>query len=89
MVSALFVEDFVTVDKQLQVILMFFKTVFITKKLKNKAVLNLNNIVCVAMWPLVINAYEDIYPLVKQEAAKKAGQLRIRYVCTYLLLCKS
>ena len=31
-----------------------------------------------AMWPLVtilINAYEDMYPQFKQEAAKKAGQL--------------
>ena len=32
---------------------------------------------CVAMWPLVaysvINAYEDMYSLCKQEAAKKTG----------------
>ena len=30
------------------------------------------------MWPLItylINAYEDVYPLFNQEAAKKAGQL--------------
>ena len=39
------------------------------------------------MWPFVtyilINSYEDMYPLLKQEAAEKAIQLRIRYVCTY------
>ena len=43
-------------DKWLQVIsnIMLFKTVIATtKKLKNKAVLSINNIVCVAMWSLV------------------------------------
>ena len=41
-------------------------------------------LICVAMWPYVaicvamcilINAYKDIYPIFKQGAAKKAGQL--------------
>ena len=31
---------------------------------------------CYYMWPL-INAYEDMYPVFKHEAAKKAGQLCI------------
>ena len=31
------------------------------------------------MWPL-IKPYEDIYPLFKQEAAKKAGQLYYMFV---------
>ena len=41
-------------DKQLQIFsnIMLFKTVsYTTKKLKNKAFLSLNNIVCVAMCP--------------------------------------
>ena len=40
--------------KWLQVIsnIMLFKS-YTTKKLKNKAVLSLNNIVCIAMWSLV------------------------------------
>ena len=34
--------------------IMLFKTVIVTtKKLKNKAILSLNNIVCVAKWSLV------------------------------------
>ena len=43
-------------DRQLQVISnkMLFKTVVPLRNLKNKAVLNINNIVCVAMWSLVI-----------------------------------
>ena len=41
-------------DKRLQIISnMLFKNSHITKKLKNKAVLSINNIVCVAMWSLV------------------------------------
>ena len=36
----------------------------------------------------VINVYEDLYPLLKQEAAKKAGQLRIRYVFVFIVVCK-
>ena len=35
--------------------IMLFKTVIVTtKKLKNKAILSLNNIVCVAKWSLVM-----------------------------------
>ena len=44
-------------DKRLRVIsnIMLFKTVIpLAKKLKNKAVLNINNIVCIAMWSLVM-----------------------------------
>ena len=44
------------IDKQLQVISnkILFKTVLhTTKKLKNKAALIYNNIICIAMWPLV------------------------------------
>ena len=52
---------------------MLFKTVIpCTKKLKGKAVLNLEQY-CVHSF--LINAYEDMYPLLKQEAAKKARQL--------------
>ena len=45
-------------DKQLQVIsnIMLFKTVtYTTKKLKNKAVLGLNNIVCSATYVVLCN----------------------------------
>ena len=40
------------------------------------------------MWPLVLylfNAYEDMYPLFKQEAAKKAGHLYIMFV--FIVVC--
>ena len=42
-------------DKRLQVIsnIMLFKNNHTTKKLKNKAVLSINSIVCIAMWSLV------------------------------------
>ena len=44
------------VDKQLQVI-CYFKSNRSTKKLKGtKTVLNLNSVVCVAMWPLVMHS---------------------------------
>ena len=45
------------------------------------------------MWPLVmysilINSYEDRYPVSKQEAAKKAGQLQdVLIVVWELILC--
>ena len=52
-------------DKRLQVIsnIMLFKTVIsLCKKLKNKAVLSVDNIVCVAMWYLVMYSnYLEIY----------------------------
>ena len=43
-------------DKQLQVVSNNYYVIqnsYITKKLKNKAVLSLNYIVCIAMWSLV------------------------------------
>ena len=43
-------------DKWLQVIsnIILFKAVnYTTKKLKNKAAISLNNILCIAMWSLV------------------------------------
>ena len=56
------------VDKRLRVIstIMLFKNSKSIKELKNKAVLNLNNIVCVAMWPLV--TYSNCFEIVSTVA---------------------
>ena len=55
------------VDKQLRVIstiilFKYSKSIKELKELKNKAFLNLNNIDCVAMWPLVtyFNCFEIV-----------------------------
>ena len=40
-------------DEWLQIIGNIILVIANTKKLKNKVVLSLNNIVCIAMWPLV------------------------------------
>ena len=52
--------------------LLYKTAMYITKKLiiKNKAIL-INTILCIAM---LINLYKDMYPLFKQEAAKKISQ---------------
>ena len=70
---------------RLLVLKCYLKNNYTTKKLKNKVVLNLKHYcmhcyVALSYVRILINVYEDVYPIFKQGATKKDGQLNYK-VC--------